>query len=61
MMTLPIVNEAMGKLSAKEKELVLRLNDAAVLLHIHGVITDAERSKTVARLCKMRDKMTKGK
>lgn len=47
------------KISKEQQTRLLKLNDAAALLHAADTITHSERTKILNRLCKLRDKLAK--
>lgn len=54
-----ITNPAMLSLSKKDIDWLLKLNDAAGLLYVNDILTQAEREKVSQRIVKKRNQMAK--
>jgi hypothetical protein len=52
-----ITNEKLLSLKKKDRDWIMKLNEAETLLHLNYMLTDAERKKVTARLCKYRDSL----
>lgn len=54
-----VTNPEMLSLSKKDRDWLLKLNDAAGLLYVNDILTRSEREKVMFRLIKKRDAMAK--
>lgn len=44
-------------MNRKDKQLLMKLNFAAGILHVHGIISQMQRDQIHRKLMKLRDKM----